>query len=134
MHAKVLETWSYLPDGQPQHREKGHLDDRVPATVNPFNGEGGEATLVLSQTGSRVRVNMAEWERWLEAPTISEGEQLHPLVVAELREAVPALKAAIPTADAAMDALDGESKGWTRGGSEEAEPGAAADGHPSGDS
>lgn len=94
---------------------KAYLDDRVVVTVNPFNGKSGEAILVLARTGSRVRVDMAEWEQWLEAPETSEGERLHPLVVGELREAVPAIKAAIPTSAAAMDALDGESKGWTRG-------------------
>ena len=78
-------------------------------------GLSGEAILVLARTGSRVRVDMAEWEQWLEAPETSEGERLHPLVVGELREAVPAIKAAIPTSAAAMEALDGESKGWTRG-------------------
>jgi hypothetical protein len=56
-------------------------------------------------------VNLAEWGRWLKSPETSEGKKLHPMVVDELREVIPALKAAIPTARAAMDALDGESKG-----------------------
>jgi hypothetical protein len=83
-------------------------------TVNPFNGERGQARLLLSRTGSDVRVDLAEWERWLEAPETSRGQRVHPLVLEELRDVVPALGAAIPTADAAMEALDGESKGWRR--------------------
>ena len=83
-------------------------------TVNPFIGDGGEAVLVLAATGSRVRVDMTEWENWLVNHVTSEGERLHPIEIAELERVVPALKAALPTAAAAMNALDGESKGWTR--------------------
>jgi hypothetical protein len=43
---------------------------------------------------------------------------LHPLVVEEFRASVPTLRAALPTADAVMESLDGESKGWTRKTSE----------------
>jgi hypothetical protein len=93
---------------------KAYLDDRALMTVNPFNGERGEARLLLSRTGSDVRVDLAEWERWLVAPERSRGKRVHPLVLEELRDVVPALRAAIPTADAAMEALDGESKGWRR--------------------
>jgi hypothetical protein len=94
---------------------KAYLDDRVFVTVNPFIGDGGEAELVLAETGSRVRVQMADWERWLDTPETSEGKRLYPLVIEELRHVTPALKAALPTVDAVMNALDGESKGWTRG-------------------
>jgi hypothetical protein len=100
-----------------RHWAKAYLDDQVFVTVNPFLGESGEAELVLAATGSRVRVRMEEWERWLDAPETSEGARLHPLEIAELRRVAPALKAAIPTVDAVMNALDGESKGWTRQGS-----------------
>jgi hypothetical protein len=93
---------------------KAYLDERVLMTVNPFHGRHSQAILVLARTGMRISVNMAEWERWLECPETSEGRKLYPLVVDELREVVPALKAAIPTRDAVMDALDGESKGWIR--------------------
>jgi hypothetical protein len=88
-------------------------------TVNPFSGDDGEAMLVLAETGSRVRVELPEWERWLDAPETSEGERLHPLVVEELRQIAPGLKAALPTADAVLNVLDGESKGWTREGGQD---------------
>jgi hypothetical protein len=93
---------------------KAYLDERVLMKVNPFNGGQGEAVLVLARTGSRIFVDLDDWERWLESPETSRGEKLHPMEVDELREVIPALKAAIPTADAAMVALDGESKGWIR--------------------
>jgi hypothetical protein len=99
-----------------QYWAKAYLDDRVLVTVNPFLGDDGEAELVLAETGSRVRVRMSEWGPWLDEPTTSKEGPLYPLVVEELRAVVPALKAAIPTVDAVMNALDGESKSWTRGG------------------
>jgi hypothetical protein len=93
---------------------KAYLDERVLVTVNPFISDGGEVELVLAETGSRLRVRAAEWEQWLNAPDTSEGRPLYPLEAEEVRAVVPALKAAIPTVDELMDALDGDSKGWTR--------------------
>ena len=65
---------------------KAYLDDRVLMTVNPFNEESGEADLVLARTGYIVRVDLAEWEHWFDAPYTSEGETLPAPVVEELLE------------------------------------------------
>jgi len=127
MHWSCYADWSHRPafarayfdfwvrnEPSNPYWAKAYLDDRVLVTVNPFIGDGGQVELVLAHTGSRVRVQAAEWERWLDVPETSEGRRLYTLVVDELRVAVPALKAAIPTVDALMHALDGESKGWKR--------------------
>lgn len=97
-----------------RHWARAYLDDRALMTVNPFNRANGEARLLLARTGYEIRIDLAGWERWLEAPETTEGHELHPLVVEELRDVVSSIRAAMPTADAVMDALDGESKGWTR--------------------
>jgi hypothetical protein len=100
---------------------KVYLDDRVLMKVNPFNGENGEASLLLSRTGSSVRVDLTHWEQWLEAAeTTKDGRKLHPLEVDEFREIAPVLKATLPTWDSVMDAIDGASKGWRRGPREDA--------------
>ena len=88
-----------------QYWAKAYLDDRVFVTVNPFLGENGEAELVLAATGSRVRVQMDEWERWLDSPNTSEGRPLHGLVVEELRAAVPARRGSIPAVDNVVNGL-----------------------------
>jgi hypothetical protein len=141
MHWSCYADWPHRPEfakayfdfwvGNERHNQywaKAYLDGRVFVTVNPFLGENGEVELVLAATGSRVRVQIEEWERWLDSPTTSEGRPLHRLVVEELRAAVPALKVAIPTEDAIVGALDIESKGWARGSGQGGEPKAAADG------
>jgi hypothetical protein len=91
-----------------QYWAKAFLDDQVFVTVNPFLGAAGEAELVFAATGSRIRVRIDEWERWLDNPETSEGERLHPLEIAELYRVAAALKSTFPTADAVMDALDGD--------------------------
>ena len=93
---------------------KAFHDEQVFMTVNPFIAEAGEAILVLASTGSRLRVEMDEWQTWLEAPEMSDGEPMHPIEIAEMQRIAPVLKAALPTEDDVMNALDGESKGWTR--------------------
>lgn len=92
---------------------KAFHDDHVFMTVNPFIADQGEAILVLSTTGSRLRVEIEDWLEWLEAPEMSDEEPMHPAEIAEMRRLVPRLRAAFPTVDDIMNALDGESKGWT---------------------
>ena len=98
---------------------RAYLDDRVLVTVNPFNGTDGEVRLLLSRVPCEARVDLEHWERWLLAPETSIGRRLHPLVIEEFRVALPALRAALPTADAVVQAVDAESKGWTRKASED---------------
>jgi len=94
---------------------KAYLDDRVLMTVNPSRRQDGEAMLVLARTGSRVRGDLSGWESWLVDPGTADadGERFHPLVRAELLDVLPALRSALPTLGAVMDAIDGASKGWS---------------------
>jgi len=94
-----------------------HSDDQVLVTVNP-DKLVGEVDVMLAETGSGIRVALADWEDWLGGEWF---ESCHHEVEREAIAAVlPLLRSEMPTAEAVVAAagmeVESESEIASQGG------------------
>jgi hypothetical protein len=82
---------------------RAYLDESVFVTVGPAVEQ---ASVQLYETGSSCRVPFAEWENWL----VELKPDLEPIEREALERVLPRLRAALPTPQALIEAVDWDSK------------------------
>jgi hypothetical protein len=94
-----------------------HSDDQVLVTTNP-DKLVSEVDVMLAETGSGFRIQLADWEDWL-AGEWSEGRR-HKIESDALLSVLPLLRSKLPTVEAVVEAagmsMEGESEVAKSGG------------------
>jgi hypothetical protein len=97
-----VDMWVQIEKQNP-HWGRAYLDDLVFVTVGTVTEE---VAVRLYQTGSDLRVPLNGWEKWLVKP----NQELDPVERESLEQVLPRLRAAFPSAEALVEAVDWASK------------------------
>jgi hypothetical protein len=78
-----------------------HSDDLLLVTVNPDKLVGA-VDVMLAETGSGIRIALAEWEDWLDGEWFNDCR--HEIEREALTSVLPLLRAKLPTAETVVAA------------------------------